>query len=47
MQDSDLIIAINKDASAPIMQTADYAIVGDLLKVVPEMTAQVKAMKEN
>ena len=46
MQDSDLIIAINKDASAPIMQTADYAIVGDLLKVVPEMTAQVKAMKE-
>ena len=46
MQDSDMIIAINKDASAPIMQTADYAIVGDLLKVVPEMTAQVKAMKE-
>lgn len=47
MQDSDLIIAINKDASAPIMKTADYAIVGDLLKVVPEMTAQVKAMKES
>lgn len=47
MQDSDLIIAINKDAAAPIMQTADYAIVGDLLKVVPEMTAQVKAMKES
>ncbi|GAB6169111.1 electron transfer flavoprotein subunit alpha/FixB family protein [Clostridium carnis] len=46
MQDSDLIIAINKDASAPIMKVADYAIVGDLLKVVPEMTAQVKAMKE-
>lgn len=47
MQDSDLIIAINKDATAPIMKAADYAIVGDLLKVVPEMTAQVKAMKEN
>ena len=46
MQDSDMIIAINKDASAPIMQTADFAIVGDLLKVVPEMTAQIKAMKE-
>lgn len=46
MQDSDLIIAINKDAAAPIMQAADYAIVGDVLKVVPEMTAQVKAMKE-
>ncbi|MDU5110324.1 MAG: electron transfer flavoprotein subunit alpha/FixB family protein [Clostridium sp.] len=47
MQDSDLIIAINKDATAPIMQAADYAVVGDLLKVVPEMTAQLKAMKEN
>ena len=47
MQDSDLIIAINKDATAPIMKAADYAIVGDLLKVVPEMTAQVKAMKES
>ena len=47
MQDSDLIIAINKDASAPIMKVADYAIVGDLTKVVPELTAQVKALKEN
>ena len=46
MQDSDMIIAINKDASAPIMQTADFAIVGDLLKVIPEMTAQIKAIKE-
>lgn len=47
MQESDMIIAINKDATAPIMQTADYAIVGDLLKVVPEMTAQAKELKEN
>ena len=47
MQESDMIIAINKDASAPIMKAADYAIVGDLLKVVPEMTAQVKELKEN
>ncbi|MDV4149347.1 electron transfer flavoprotein subunit alpha/FixB family protein [Clostridium sp. AL.422] len=46
MQESDMIIAINKDATAPIMQMADYGIVGDLFKVVPEMTAQVKAMKE-
>ncbi len=46
MQESDMIIAINKDATAPIMQTADYAIVGDLFKVVPEMTAQIKALKE-
>jgi len=47
MQESDMIIAINKDSTAPIMKTADYAIVGDLLKVVPEMTAQVKELKEN
>ncbi|MGG7059273.1 electron transfer flavoprotein subunit alpha/FixB family protein [Clostridium nigeriense] len=47
MQESDMIIAINKDSAAPIMKTADYAIVGDLLKVVPEMTAQVKELKEN
>lgn len=47
MQESDMIIAINKDATAPIMQTADYAIVGDLFKVVPEMTAQIKALKED
>ena len=46
MQDSDLIIAINKDASAPIMKIADYAIVGDINKVVPEFINQVKRMKE-
>lgn len=43
MQDSDYIIAINKDAGAPIMQVADLAIVGDLNKVVPELIAQIKA----
>ena len=43
MQDSDYIIAINKDESAPIMKVADYAIVGDFAKVIPEMIAQVKA----
>lgn len=45
MQDSDIVIAINKDAEAPIMKMADYAIVGDLNKVIPEMIAQYKAMK--
>jgi electron transfer flavoprotein alpha subunit len=46
MQDSDMIIAINKDANAPIMKIADYAIVGDVSKVLPQIIAQVKAMKE-
>ncbi|AYE34652.1 electron transfer flavoprotein subunit alpha/FixB family protein [Clostridium septicum] len=46
MQESDMIIAINKDETAPIMKVADYAIVGDLNKVIPEMTAQLNAMKE-
>ena len=46
MQDSDMIIAISKDANAPIMKIADYAIVGDVNKVVPEFIAQLKAMKE-
>ena len=35
MQTSDIIVAINKDADAPIMEIADYAIVGDLYKVIP------------
>jgi Electron transfer flavoprotein, alpha subunit len=42
MQDSDFIIAINKDENAPIMKIADLAIVGDLNKVIPEMIAQLK-----
>ena len=41
MQDSDMIIAINKDANAPIMKIADYAIVGDVNKVVPEFISQL------
>ncbi|MDO5517316.1 MAG: electron transfer flavoprotein subunit alpha/FixB family protein [Clostridium sp.] len=42
MQDSDMIIAINKDETAPIMKVADFAIVGDLNKVLPELIAQTK-----
>lgn len=45
MQDSDMIIAINKDESAPIMQIADYAIVGDVKKVLPELINQFKEIK--
>lgn len=46
MQDSDMIIAINKDESAPIMKVADYGIVGDVTKVIPQMIAEAKAIQE-
>ena len=45
MQDSDTIIAVNKNESAPIFDAATYGIVGDLYKVVPELIKEIRAAK--
>jgi len=45
MQSSDCIIAINKDANAPIFEVADFGFVGDVTEVVPELIRQIKTSK--
>ena len=46
MEESEVIIAINRDETAPIFNVADYGVVGDLGKVVPMLTEKIRALKE-
>ncbi|MFA9422355.1 MAG: electron transfer flavoprotein subunit alpha/FixB family protein [Sedimentibacter sp.] len=42
MKESDIIIAINNDPSAPIFNVADYSIIGDMYKIIPELINEIK-----
>jgi electron transfer flavoprotein alpha subunit len=46
MQDSDTVIAINRDREAPIFEVATYGIVGDLFQVIPAITQRLRELKQ-
>lgn len=45
MKDSEIVVAINKDAGAPIFENASYGLVGDVTKVLPKLIEKIKAYK--
>ncbi len=45
MQDSDIIIAINRDKQAPIFEVATYGIVGDVFQIAPAITKRIKDLR--
>ncbi len=47
MEESDIIVAINKDETAPIFDVADYGVVGDLNKIIPALTEKLRAELAN
>ncbi|MFA7061527.1 MAG: FAD-binding protein [Pedobacter sp.] len=46
MQDSDMVIAINRDRQAPIFEVATYGIIGDLFQVIPALTRKIRELKQ-
>lgn len=46
MQDSDFVIAINRDPGAPIFEVADVGLVGDLYEIIPQMIQKIRALRE-
>jgi electron transfer flavoprotein alpha subunit len=47
MQDSDLIIAVNRDREAPIFEVAHYGIIGDLFEVIPALTRRLREVAKD